>query len=154
METRCGTDVNSTSFPRWFNVISLKWCGNNVDSTSVCPVGKEGEVSAYGKPRCPRGSKPRSERSMIAKRGVEMLFNLSNSLMACCRACHIWTYMYMGHFNISQRGIMKEWWNEYLVLEWEERLDLTAASGAVLILECCECSRLHNGSENVVSVLN
>ena len=31
-----GTDINSTSVPRWFNVISLKWCGNNVDSTSVC----------------------------------------------------------------------------------------------------------------------
>ena len=34
-----GTEVNSTSFPCWFKVISLKWCGNNVDSTSVCLVG-------------------------------------------------------------------------------------------------------------------
>ena len=34
-----GTDVNSTSIQRWFNIISLKWRGNNVDSTSVCPVG-------------------------------------------------------------------------------------------------------------------
>ncbi|XP_045548507.1 GTP:AMP phosphotransferase AK3, mitochondrial isoform X2 [Salmo salar] len=32
------TDVNSTSIPRWFNVISMKLRGNNVDSTSVCPV--------------------------------------------------------------------------------------------------------------------
>ena len=29
----------SIQCPRWFNVISLKWRGNNVDSTSVCPVG-------------------------------------------------------------------------------------------------------------------
>ena len=27
------------SIPRWFNAISLKWRGNNVDSTSVSPVG-------------------------------------------------------------------------------------------------------------------
>ena len=33
-----GTDFNSTSIPRWFNVMSLKWRGNNVDSTSVSPV--------------------------------------------------------------------------------------------------------------------
>lgn len=45
VETYCisgytlGTDVNSTSIPRGFNVISLKWHGNNVDSTSVCQVG-------------------------------------------------------------------------------------------------------------------
>lgn len=31
-------DVNSTSTPHWFNVISFKLRGNDVDSTSVCPV--------------------------------------------------------------------------------------------------------------------
>ena len=31
-------DANSTSTPHWFNVILLKWLGNNVDSTIVCPV--------------------------------------------------------------------------------------------------------------------
>ena len=34
-----GTDINSMSIPHLFNVISLKLCGNNVDSTSVCSVG-------------------------------------------------------------------------------------------------------------------
>ena len=34
-----GTDIDSTSIPRWFNVISLKWHGNHADSTSV-PSGK------------------------------------------------------------------------------------------------------------------
>lgn len=28
-------DINSTSIPHWFKVISLKLCGNNVHSTSV-----------------------------------------------------------------------------------------------------------------------
>lgn len=36
-----GTDVNSTSIQRWFIIIILKWCGKNVDSTSVCSVGRE-----------------------------------------------------------------------------------------------------------------
>ena len=35
-----GTDVKSMSIPLWFKVISLKWLGNNIDSTSVCPVGR------------------------------------------------------------------------------------------------------------------
>jgi hypothetical protein len=34
-----GTDIRSTSIPRWFNVIALKWHGNHADSTSV-PSGK------------------------------------------------------------------------------------------------------------------
>jgi hypothetical protein len=29
-----GSHVNSTPIPLWFNVISLKWRGNKVDSTS------------------------------------------------------------------------------------------------------------------------
>ena len=29
---------SSTSIPRWFNIISLKWHGNNIDSTSECPM--------------------------------------------------------------------------------------------------------------------
>ena len=36
-----GADVNSTSIPRRVNVISLKRCGNNADSTSVWPVGRD-----------------------------------------------------------------------------------------------------------------
>ena len=34
-----GHRPNSASIPRWFKVMSLKWRVNDVDSTSVCPVG-------------------------------------------------------------------------------------------------------------------
>ena len=45
-----GTDVISTSIPRSFNIISLKWHGNNVYSTSVWPVGwVTSHVHCYGR---------------------------------------------------------------------------------------------------------
>lgn len=34
------TDVNWTPISCWLNVMSLKRHGNNIDSTSVCPVGR------------------------------------------------------------------------------------------------------------------
>jgi hypothetical protein len=39
-----GIDVNSTSIPHWFNVISLKWPGNNIDSTIVCSAITENVI--------------------------------------------------------------------------------------------------------------
>jgi hypothetical protein len=39
----------SASIPRWLNVISLKWCGNYAESTTVCPVGWHDPLSSDGK---------------------------------------------------------------------------------------------------------
>ena len=40
------------SIPHWFNIISLKWHGNNVDSTSLCPVGSDAEVMRANRVHC------------------------------------------------------------------------------------------------------